>query len=294
MTAEPWNDSVDEDERDDGDGLEPDYSNAILLVPRKPFAAWVQQLQPVGQGDDDVAEDLLRAPPTVYLIPELDHPFQVAAWLNGNYHHLFEYELRNWSPDEDTWPQNRSFELFTSWFEVGVSTHVVDCTRIEPPRIDCAPVSPAAVVEALADLPDELLPFLDLTSGTIVTLTPEQTRAAVGDEEPGADKPEAWRTAVVRAREAFDAGTYVRMDDPLPEDDPELREAFASSVQVPPTVRNRLFDSLHGRKAAKRFLETVESCGLGPRWVAFQRDAAVEAMREWLKAMRVPTTEDGD
>lgn len=39
---------------------------------------------------------------------------------------IFELELEAWIADPDVWPEDRSYKMFTEWFDVKVSDTFVD------------------------------------------------------------------------------------------------------------------------------------------------------------------------
>ena len=291
----PFDDEEDDAFDDEGelyedpdDRVRPFPGSALIVTPRDPFVAWVRGLP---QAPKEADEARGRAP-AVYLV-SATNATDAGRWLAGNHRYVFDQELARWTLDASLWPEDRSYERFQSWFDVGVSDEVMDGTHLDPVLIDCPPVSPEAVADALGRLPDDEDLFIDLGTGGLVTLTAEQVEAAETDDELDATRPDAWKEAVLLARSAFDEDRYVIVDR-LPEIGFREREVFASTVKVPPAVRNRLLDALQGRKAGRRFEETIDRCGLRPRWLEFRRDLSIEAMREWLHVMRIPTTEDGD
>ena len=268
-----------------------DQSSAILLTPRQPFIDWYRATVPEGSEE-------LPFEPIVALIPEFDHESDAREWLRENCTRIFEFELAQWEEDEAAWPSDRSWEAFSVWFDVSFAPCVYDCTRLDPPDdapIECPPVFVGQIVEELEHLPEDAVLFLDRETGGLVMLADDQLEAVLRDENAAdADRPAAWQAVVASAREAFSQDRYIEIDNPFLLDDMPLMEAFAATVQAPPSIVNRLQDALRGRRAAPRFLQVVDRSGLRQRWADFRRDAATEVMRIWLREMGIPTTEDGD
>lgn len=55
--------------------------------------------------------------PTIYLIPECETPEDVADCLRDDFDEIFENQLDGWYRVRETWPSNRSYELFCRWFD---------------------------------------------------------------------------------------------------------------------------------------------------------------------------------
>jgi hypothetical protein len=84
---------------------------ALGVRAREPLRAWAQTIDPVLEmdwGDD----------PSLYLIPEYDNDEQGAELLRQGFDEIFQAELDSWCTDPQTWPQERTYELFLEWFEV--------------------------------------------------------------------------------------------------------------------------------------------------------------------------------
>ena len=73
----------------------------------------------------------LRAENTAYLVSDVSAE-QVDRWLRRNYQLLFEEELGGWWTDPTHWPASRTYRLFRNWFDVEVSSVVID---LAPGRI---------------------------------------------------------------------------------------------------------------------------------------------------------------
>lgn len=97
---------------------------ALILKPRPAFLKWVNEADPY-PGDPLVMEDI-QQDLTVYLIPDYDFEDAAAEFLQANFDFFFEDILLGYYTDESLWPQNRTFELFSDWFDYSVHSIVDD------------------------------------------------------------------------------------------------------------------------------------------------------------------------
>ena len=56
-------------------------------------------------------------------LQEHDTNKEVIKYLKKNFDRVFCSELWSWDMDENNWPKNRTYKLFTEWFEV--TTHCI-------------------------------------------------------------------------------------------------------------------------------------------------------------------------
>ncbi len=102
---------------------------AVWVTPRPPFLAWAEQCgdgvpYPVGQERN------------VYLLPWFALESDIEEILEHYYDIIFESELGDWADDESLWPEARTYALFREWFDVEVSSCVVDLVAGEPLVLD--------------------------------------------------------------------------------------------------------------------------------------------------------------
>jgi hypothetical protein len=97
---------------------EPVDRHAIVIKPKQPLLNWINALYP------DMAED--GSETTVYLVKERNTFEDTAKWLKRNFNNIFENELNGRHTDENDWPQNRTYELFTAWFDTEIHTTIDD------------------------------------------------------------------------------------------------------------------------------------------------------------------------
>jgi hypothetical protein len=87
---------------------------AVVVLLREPLVDWVNAVDP----EHPLWIDAVGDRGNVYLIPELKSIDEVEDWLEDNFDEIFRNELLDWFPDEDVWPQDRTFDLFCEWFDV--------------------------------------------------------------------------------------------------------------------------------------------------------------------------------
>lgn len=88
---------------------------AVLVKLKAPFLDWLHEADPTSHKlalQDSVLE------PSVHLIPECKTSEGVTELLQEFCKDIFVDQLDGWYRDEPTWPEDRSFEVFSRWFEV--------------------------------------------------------------------------------------------------------------------------------------------------------------------------------
>jgi hypothetical protein len=108
---------------------------ALTVMPKKPYVDWANSV------DDEEPKLNPDAPEwdyTVYLIDNVANDNELTAALERHYSEIFAEELAAWMQDEKTWPQKRDMKTFMEWFEVRVSSMVLDLSedRIEVEEFD--------------------------------------------------------------------------------------------------------------------------------------------------------------
>ena len=96
---------------------------ALTIIPRQPYVEWANRV------DDEEPKMNLDDPQdeyTFYLIDNVANERGVTAWLRKHFAEIFEEELAAWMQDEKTWPPNRDYRMFREWFDVQVSSMVID------------------------------------------------------------------------------------------------------------------------------------------------------------------------
>ncbi len=97
--------------------------NAIVVKGRQPYIDWANTVF-----DDDVKIEEAKHENNIYLLHEKDSIEEVIEWLKTkkNFDEIFTNELNDWCTDEKTWPQKRDYKTFIKWFDVEVSTMILD------------------------------------------------------------------------------------------------------------------------------------------------------------------------
>jgi len=91
---------------------------AIVVKPKQPLLTWINALYP------DMPEDGKET--TIYLVKEREGDGSTEKWVKKNFSDIFENELNDRHTDEEDWPQNRTYKLFTEWFATEIHTTVLD------------------------------------------------------------------------------------------------------------------------------------------------------------------------
>ncbi|RYZ56117.1 MAG: hypothetical protein EOO14_12605 [Chitinophagaceae bacterium] len=112
----------DEDDWDDEMNFLPGYinRNGFSLVPKQPFIEWMQRLE----GNSLFPVEITETP--VYLLAEKESNEAVEAWLKKNFDTVFRRQLESWHTDEKEWPKNRTYKMFSEWFDVKHHSMVFD------------------------------------------------------------------------------------------------------------------------------------------------------------------------
>lgn len=121
--------------------------SALSVKPTQAFVDWINSLEPT-VGNDDLTLDDLDRENTVYLIPEMDTPEALDAFVRERYVGILESELRAWEEDERQWPEALDWALFQRFLSVEHSYLAVDLD-------DEAPLEIADFDEALLLATDE-------------------------------------------------------------------------------------------------------------------------------------------
>jgi hypothetical protein len=96
-----------------------------IIKPKQPYLDWATS---IAGPADDVTLDELRTDCTAVLIPDFDTLAESEAFIAGLAGELFEMELEAWDRDPATWPEDRSYEAFRTWFDVEIHSIVVDAS----------------------------------------------------------------------------------------------------------------------------------------------------------------------
>lgn len=284
-------------------------SSAVILRAREPFIAWLHSL---GVSSDELAA--AERETEVFLVPEVDRDQDVREWVQQHWSVLLASMAGNWARNQDDWPREMSQERFHEWFQVDVAAAVTDLTSLGPDEdtYSGSPVALAAAVEAFEQLDEDGLLFVDERTGVVHGLPAEmvdlleQFDAAEGDEEGDELEDELEEEEQQQQQEEIDAGEAEEVDPSLAAvleaygagalvcvatreefDVPQVMTDFIGTVQIS-GVRQRLLDTLQGRKQEQRFLQAVDRAGLRDDWKQFQHEAVTAFLEDALTMRGVP------
>jgi hypothetical protein len=102
--------------------------SALSVRPTRHFVDWINALAPT-LGDDDLTLDDVERESTVYLIPEMDTPEALEAFVRERYLDILETELRAWEEDERQWPETLDWALFQRFLRFEHSYLAIDLDR---------------------------------------------------------------------------------------------------------------------------------------------------------------------
>lgn len=108
--------------------------SALSVKPTQAFVDWINSLEPM-VGDDDLTLDDVDRENTVYLIPEMDTPEALHAFVRERYMEILESELRAWEEDERQWPETLDWALFQRFVQVEHSYLAIDLDDEAPLEI---------------------------------------------------------------------------------------------------------------------------------------------------------------
>jgi hypothetical protein len=100
---------------------------AVILKYREPAIRWINEADPY-EDNPGMTRQAVNRERTVYLIGDeyAESLATMANWVERNDQALFEAELEGWYTDPTLWPQERTFRLFQTWFDVECYSVVVD------------------------------------------------------------------------------------------------------------------------------------------------------------------------
>ena len=103
--------------------------DVVVIKPKQPMLDWINQQDTAGYV---LTLAKIQRDCTVLLLPEMDSPKDVHAYLHDLKPILFEEELMSWSLDREAWPEPRTAELFDEWFDLEFHSMVWDTAWDEP------------------------------------------------------------------------------------------------------------------------------------------------------------------
>lgn len=94
----------------------------ITVAPKQAFWDWANQFE-----DDVVFSETDEVEPNVYLITE--DFFEIEPLIEQNFKKIFNNELAMITENEEDWPENRTLELFLTWFTLEIGSTVFDLEK---------------------------------------------------------------------------------------------------------------------------------------------------------------------
>jgi len=91
---------------------------AITIIPRQPYADWINNFENVHEYDGNQA--------TTILIPEKYDEIDYETYVKKIYKEIFEDQLESWTANPDEWPKKRDYQMFKKWFDVLCSDIIWD------------------------------------------------------------------------------------------------------------------------------------------------------------------------
>jgi len=278
----------DGDERDPVEALDEDlglFSSVFVLGARKPFADWVQGLEGSPAGWTMRPIDRYQA----VLTPELPTQAAADAWLQQNYPEIFVRQLEAWTEDESEWPADRSFDTFLAWFDVMFAPSVDDMRDRESQRlVTCAPLPLARIREEFLQLPLDGRLFVHIETGELFAWTDQEIEAIHAGNAASLDISD---DDMRDLQEVFASESFVEIVERTDVDNVETMAAFANTVDSP-AIRNRLLNTLQGRRAHRRFRDAIDVAGLRHRWNTWFERTVTDALRDFLADAGVPFVDD--
>ncbi|WP_372612027.1 hypothetical protein [Halomonas sp.] len=112
--------------------------SALSVRPTRHFVDWINALEPT-MGEDDLTLADVEKESTVYLIPEMESPEGLEAFIRERYLEILETELRAWEEDQRQWPETIDWSLFQRFLQVEHSYLAIDLdneTALEIAEVD--------------------------------------------------------------------------------------------------------------------------------------------------------------
>lgn len=102
-----------------------------VLHPKKDYLKWIQTLP---HGDLKVTMEDVQDDKTSYLTPKYDTIAQAEEFIYKNAKAIMEFELSGWDTTGEYWPERLDRRLLKKFFDVEISSMVVDLMRSEVER----------------------------------------------------------------------------------------------------------------------------------------------------------------
>ena len=96
---------------------------AVTVTPKDRFLDW---LHAADSTSGRITLKRVQREPTIYLLPEGNDDIDATRQLRKVCGEIFEHELDAWYRDITTWPTERGFSEFRTWFDYSFHSVVID------------------------------------------------------------------------------------------------------------------------------------------------------------------------
>jgi len=114
--------------------LEPFNRFALEVVPKEAFWEWVKNVEKKLQWSSLKDED--KESNNIYLIPPTYFGQYLDNCIEKNFEVFFQNELSVYVSDPMFWPANRTYEMFSNWFDIKVSDMVWSLEEFTNPEFE--------------------------------------------------------------------------------------------------------------------------------------------------------------
>jgi hypothetical protein len=97
----------------------------VAIKPKQPFLDWLNKNL---LRTTPLTIDALRIDYNSYLIPECAEIEDGVKFVDDNYLNIFTMELNSWTNNKKEWPSELTLKQFWEWFDVEISSTVIDMT----------------------------------------------------------------------------------------------------------------------------------------------------------------------
>jgi hypothetical protein len=95
--------------------------SVVNIYPTKLYVGWFNYVT-----NNGINYSIDNIEPISFLIEDFETRKQFDKWLESNFKLLFDIRLSYSCTDKNQWPENRTFAVFNSWFEISHSSLILD------------------------------------------------------------------------------------------------------------------------------------------------------------------------
>jgi hypothetical protein len=142
------------------------------------------------------------------------------------------------------------------------------------------------IIDALEMQFEESVPYLDLDTGQVVTVSEDLRSKAEedGDEEP--HLPDWQRDEWEVAKQVVSTERFIPLPTKFDVHEWEIMQNFSRSVGSD-GIREDLLRAIHGAGAFRTFKDTVRRLGIESAWFAFRADALRQVAIDWCEENQI-------